>query len=299
MNTQSSEIAQKIRAAGPVVDARGMSSLYKPLQEREPYSGVRVTRSLSYGSDPQNLADVFTPDDTGRAEAWPVLIFVHGGGFTAGERRLGPDSPFYDNVGVWAVRHGFICVNMTYRRAPRAQWPAGPEDIGSAVDWIGQTMAGQGGDPKRIFILGHSAGATHVAGYVSHPRFHGESKIKGAIIVSGSFEVTPNDTAAPDEIPFVKGEKSYFSEDPSRHSEQSSTAGLLSTPLPLLFVNAQYDAAFFLRHAAELQAAFRRANRHDRFIVLPAHNHMSQIFSVNTKDEGLMRAVEEFIRGVR
>ena len=298
MNSPPPELAARIREVGPVIDGRGMAALYKPLQESEPYAGIHVTRDLSYGPDPQNLADVFTPSDGGRGKARPVLIFVHGGGFTAGERRLGPDSPFYDNVGVWAVRHGFIGINMTYRRAPRAQWPAGPEDIGRAVDWVGRTIAGQGGNTQRIFILGHSAGATHVAGYVSHPQFHGKTKIKGAVIVSGSFEVTPNAGVAPEDATIVQHEKAYFGEDPALSSEQSSTAGLMSTPIPLLFVNAEYDPPFFRRHAAALRTAFQRVRRHDRFIVLTAENHMSEIFSVNTKDAGLSRAVEEFTRGL-
>jgi triacylglycerol lipase len=299
MHTPPPELAARIREVGPKVDARGMAALYKPLQEREPYVGIHVTRDLSYGPDPQNLADVFTPSDRGLGKKRPVLLFVHGGGFTAGERRLGPDSPFYDNIGVWAVRHGFIGINMTYRRAPQAQWPAGPEDIGRAVDWVGRTIADQGGDAKRIFILGHSAGATHVAGYISHPQFHGESTIKGAIIVSGSFEVTPTASVIPEEATLVQHEKSYFGEDPSLDSEQSSTAGLVSTPIPLLFVNAEYDPPFFKRHAAALRTEFQRAHRQDRFIVLPVENHMSQIFSINTPDEGLSRAVEEFTRGLR
>src|SRR5882757_7932140 len=139
MSTLACELAAKIRAAGPVIDPRGMAALYAPLQEREPYVGITVTRDLSYGADPQNLADKFIPACRRDEGSRPVLIFVHGGGFTAGERRLGAGSPFYDNVGVWAVRHGFIGINMTYRRAPRAKWPAASEDVGAVVEWVART----------------------------------------------------------------------------------------------------------------------------------------------------------------
>jgi len=299
MQVPPPELAARIRAAGAVVDARGMAALYAPLQESEPYAGIRVTRSLSYGPDPQNLVDIFSPEDSGRSKGRPVLIFVHGGGFTAGERRLGPSSPFYDNVGVWAERHGFIGINMTYRRAPRARWPAGAEDIARAVEWVGHTVTAHGGDPTQIFVLGHSAGATHVAGYVSHPQFQGATKIKGAVIVSGSFEVTPSASAIADETAFAQHEKSYFGEDSTLYSEQSSTAGLLNSPIPLLFVNAEYDPPFFQRHATALKAAFQRAHRRARFVILPAENHMSEIFSINTEDAGLSHAIGEFVRGVR
>ena len=297
MSTPARDLAAKIRAVGPVIDARGMAALYAPLHEREPYDGITVTRDLSYGADPQNLADKFTPAGRPDEANRPVLIFIHGGGFTAGERRLGASSPFYDNVGVWAVRHGFIGINMTYRRAPRGKWPAAREDVGAVVEWAARTTD-VGGDPNRIFLLGHSAGATHVAGYVSHSHCSGQSTIKGAIIVSGSFEVTPNERAAPDELLFAQHEKAYFGDDAALYPQQASTAGLLSTPVPLLFVNPEFDMQFFHRHAAQLRSAFQRAEKKCQFVVLPAENHMSQIFSLNTADAGLSVAIERFIAGI-
>jgi len=78
MITPICELAAKIRAAGPVIDPRGMAALYAPMQEREPYVGTTITRNLSYGIDPQNLADKFAPTCRRDAIARPVLIFVHG-----------------------------------------------------------------------------------------------------------------------------------------------------------------------------------------------------------------------------
>jgi acetyl esterase/lipase len=290
------DIAPKISSSGRVVDGRGMAALYAPLQEKEPYKGVRISRDESYGPAPQNRADVFLPQDlSGRSR--PVLIFVHGGGFTAGARKLGPDSPFYDNVGVWAVRHGLIGITMSYRLAPQSRWPTAAEDIGRAVDWVRRTIAARGGDPTRIFLMGHSAGATHVASYVSHPEFgpDGCADIRGAIIVSGSFDVTFGDVPA-DEKSFVEREAAYFSEDPARRAEQSSIPGLLASPVPLLVVNAEYDPQYFLRRAAALQTTFERSHRADRFVVLSGESHMSEVFSINSQDESLTREIAHFIR---
>jgi acetyl esterase/lipase len=273
-----------------------MAALYAPLQEKEPYGGVRVSRDESYGPAAQNLADVFSPE-TPPGRPRPVLIFVHGGGFTAGARKLSPDSPFYDNVGVWAVRYGLIGITMSYRLAPQSRWPTAAEDIGRAVDWAHRTIEARGGDPSRIFLMGHSAGATHVASYVSHPQFgrDGCLDIRGAIIVSGSFDVTLGDVPA-DEKSFVEREAAYFTEDPARQAEQSSIPGLLASPVPLLLVNAEYDPQYFLRRAAALQAAFERSHRADRFVVLTGESHMSEVFSINSKDESLTREIRRFIR---
>jgi acetyl esterase/lipase len=290
------EIAPKISSSGRVVDGRGMAALYAPLQEKEPYGGVRISRDESYGPAPQNRADVFLPQHlSGRSR--PVLIFVHGGGFTAGARKLGPDSPFYDNVGVWAVHHDLIGITLSYRLAPQSRWPSAAEDIASAVEWVRRTIEVRGGDPKRIFLMGHSAGATHVASYVSHAQFgpNGCHGIRGAIIVSGSFDVTLGDVPA-DEKSFVEREAAYFIEDPAHQAEQSSIPGLVASPVPLLVVNAEYDPQYFLRRAAALQTTFERSHRADRFVVLSGESHMSEVFSINSEDENLTRELARFIR---
>ena len=89
-------IAARLRQIGTVIETAETGALYAPLHPREPYANVHVVRDQAYGDDPRHLLDVFTPqhaDDTPR----PVFIFVHGGGFVAGNKRS-DDSPFYDNL---------------------------------------------------------------------------------------------------------------------------------------------------------------------------------------------------------
>ena len=92
------DIEAALRKIGPVIDPPATAALCRPLQKREPYAGVKVARSEAYGPAPRNLLDVFTPIDAGPPR--PVLVFLHGGAFTAGDRRTG-DSPFYDNIMLW------------------------------------------------------------------------------------------------------------------------------------------------------------------------------------------------------
>src|SRR5512140_1558298 len=110
------QIAEKLRQIGPVIAPPLTAALYAPLQQREPYAGVRVTRDERYGADARHRLDVFSPESGGGAR--PVLVFVHGGGFVAGNKRIN-DSPFYDNIMLWAVKNGMVGVNMTYRLAPQ------------------------------------------------------------------------------------------------------------------------------------------------------------------------------------
>src|SRR5947209_2455028 len=179
------EIAWKLLEIGRVVDPAKTAELYAPLQQKEPYQGVKVERDVKYGPADRNLLDVFMPETASSSR--PVLIFVHGGGFTTGNKRSTFSTAFYDNIMLWAVRNGFVGINMTYRLAPGSPWPAGAEDIGAAVQWVADNIGARGGDGARILLMGHSAGAAHVAGYVSHPEFHKVKNggLKGAIMVSG------------------------------------------------------------------------------------------------------------------
>ena len=68
------DLAEKVAAMGRVVDPENTGKLYAPLQEKEPYAGVKVTRDVKYGSDPRNIVDIFVPE-TGAAGR-PVLMFV-------------------------------------------------------------------------------------------------------------------------------------------------------------------------------------------------------------------------------
>ena len=86
------DIAEKIAAIGRVVDPENTGKIYTPLQEKEPYAGVKVTRDVKYGNDARNVVDIFVPE-TGAAGR-PVLMFVHGGGMIRGNKRP-PGSAFH------------------------------------------------------------------------------------------------------------------------------------------------------------------------------------------------------------
>lgn len=282
------ELAWKLLELGRVVDPPKTALLYAPLQQKEPYQGVRIERDVKYGPADRNLLDVFMPDQASSAR--PVLIYVHGGGFTAGDKRA-PGSPFYDNVMLWAVKNGFVGVNVTYRLAPQAVWPSAAEDLAAAIEWVSDKIAERGDNPAQIYPMGHSAGAVHVASYVSHPEFY---KVKGgglagAILVSGIYDLTATPAGDP--------ERAYFGTDAARYAEQSSLQGLLKTDIPLMAVAAELDPPGFLRQFDLLKgAACKRSTGCAHAIVLPQHSHMSEVYSINTEDTRLTDEVLDFVK---
>ena len=282
------EIARKLLELGRVIDPPKTAALYAPLQQKEPYPGVKIERDVKYGAADRNLLDVFTPEKASSPR--PVLIFVHGGGFTAGNKRTG-DSPFYDNIMLWAAKNGFVGVNTTYRLAPQSPWPAAAEDLGAAVQWVSANIAARGGDPARVFLMGHSAGAVHVANYVSHPEFH---KVKGgglagAILVSGIYDLTTGTAGGP--------EKAYFGADASKYAERSSLSGLQATKIPLMIVGAELDPPRLHEQYDLLkQAVCKGPNGCPHAVVLPQHSHMSEVYSINTPDTRLSGEILNFMQ---
>lgn len=282
------DLAAKIAALGRVIDPPKTAVLYAPLQEKEPYAGVKVVRDAKYGPDARNLLDVFSPEAGGARR--PVLIYVHGGGFVAGNKRA-PGSPFYDNINLWAVHNGMVGVNMTYRLAPAATWPSGAEDLSRAVDWVVANIATHGGDPSRIYFMGNSAGATHVADYLVHAaaRKPEDRRVAGAILLSGVYDLTTFDRAST--------LKTYFGEDMGRFAERSTLQGLLKSPVPLLVSHAEHDPEAFEAQAVQLKNALCKSARGcPTFVVLAKHNHLTQVQSINTGDATLTRHVLSFVK---
>ena len=283
------EIAEKVKAIGPVIDPPKTAAIYVPLQQKEPYAGVKVTRDLKYGPDARQALDLFVPQAGSGPR--PVLMFVHGGAFVAGNKHV-PGSPFYDNIMLAAVREGVIGVNVTYRLAPRYKWPTGAADVGEAVRWVHRNIAAYGGDPKRVYLMGHSAGAVHVASYVAFPEFHVSDGIglAGAILVSGTYDYEKTKPR--------KVELAYFGAKAGT-KEVSSMAGLVAAQIPLMVVNAELDPPPIFAQGKLLNDALCARGRCPRRVLLQGHSHMSEVYSVNTSDRSLSGPVFEFVKAGR
>lgn len=280
------DVEIRLREIGPISAPEPTRPLYAPLQPAEPFANITVKRDLRYGAAERHRLDVFAPT---AASNRPVLLFMHGGAYVGGDKHLA-GSPFYSNIGAWAARNGMVGVNMTYRLAPQAKWPAAQEDIGSAIAWIKANAAAQGGDPNRIYLMGHSAGASHVANYMSHSQFHNGAGpgLAGAIIVSAFYDFeTLNATGT-----FFQ----YHGNDKAQYLKRSPLPGLIASKVPMLFALAEHDTPDFLQQAEVLRKGFCSAGRCQRILMLTGHSHMSEVYSINTADTGLSSEILAFIK---
>ncbi len=131
-----------------------------------------VQRDVAYGTHPQQRVDVY-PAPADACGENPVVVWVHGGGWRRGDKANGMDAKV-----AWAHANGWTLVSVNYRLStptarPPVRHPAHNRDIGRAVTWVHQHIAPLGGDPDRIVLVGHSAGAAIVAAVGTDERYLG------------------------------------------------------------------------------------------------------------------------------
>lgn len=262
---------------------------FRDLLRTAPTAGVAVTRDLAYGADPLQVLDVYRPE-TGRD--LPVVIFVHGGAYTGGDK----DAPGWrrENVPVWFARHGVVAINANYRLAPAAPWPAAARDVGGMVAWARRNVTRFGGDPHHIFLVGHSAGATHVASYVFDRSLQPADGpgIAGAVVMSGRYHVVADPTDLNE-----AGVRAYFGADPAAWAARSPISHVKDGPrVPVFVVICEYENPSLDVWGAELFAALcARDGVCPRFLRLEGHNHLSEVAAFNTPDEELGREILDFM----
>ena len=117
---------------------------------------IERVRDQAYGPGPRNRLDVYVPR-RGDGRPKPVLVFIYGGSWDTGEKDTYPFAGL-----AWASR-GFVTMVPDYRLVPEVRYPGFLEDNAAAVRWARDNAARYGGDPDRIVIVGHSAGAYNAA----------------------------------------------------------------------------------------------------------------------------------------
>ena len=286
--TMPEDVRRKLVEMGPLYSGPAVLDLYRPLVAAAPKDGVSVTKNLAYGKHPRQVLDVYQP--AGKTNA-PVLVYVHGGGYVGGNK---DDDFVYGNVTTYFARHGVLAINAEYRLAPEYPWPAGGEDVAAMVAWVRNNAAKYGGDPARIYLMGHSAGATHVATYVFDRRVQPRSGhgVAAAILVSGRYRVY----SEPDDASF-NSVRAYFGADPDRYASRSVVEHVPNSRIPVMLVTSEFDQQNLVATTGEMFKALcdRDGGQCPRLVQLKYHNHLSEIYHFNTADDLLGREILEFV----
>ncbi|HEX4824073.1 MAG TPA: alpha/beta hydrolase [Candidatus Polarisedimenticolaceae bacterium] len=262
---------------------------------------THIERDVAYGHDPLQTLDLETPE----AKAFATVVFVHGGSLSSGDKQ----DDDYGKVCPALVAEGIGCTSVNYRLAPKAAWPAPAEDVASAVAWVKAHIEERDGDPRKIFLMGHSSGAMLVALVAAEARWLGAHRIDakelGGVIAMGSImwddeldkaiqqHGRPRVEAAfkkdPDNAMFGSLD-AYLDHWPIRHLH----AGL--PPYLFLIAEAEQEQPPVLMTNKKFVDDTRALGNGAEYRVLPGLTHMTAIRKFSEPGDRTMKIVRDFVR---
>lgn len=265
-----------------------------------------IMRNIAYvsgGSASQEL-DLYLPDSD--VIDWPVMIFVHGGGWSAGDRKLqvaGED--VYGNIGRYYASQGLGCAVISYRLLPDVHWRAQFEDVASAVAWVQRHVGKHGGDPGRTVLMGHSAGA-HLVSRVAldtdllSSACGWSEYVRGVICASGAgFDMVDETTyRLGADIEYLKARFGQFESPKDWQLEASVVQFIRSAPPPFLIMYGSLEDPGYGRQAEILSAALQGAGGSAEVIAVPGQTHRRMVPALSKSGGLVSDAVRQFIADV-
>lgn len=154
----------------------------------------RVARDLEYGAHPRQRFDIYAPSAASPTSPLPVLVFFYGGGWDSGSKDL------YGWAAQALAAQGFVVAVPDYRLVPDVLFPVFIQDAAAATARVAEVAAEYGGDPARLGVVGHSAGA-HLAIMITLDRRYMQAVAKPDLIraaagLAGPYDFLPFDVPA-------------------------------------------------------------------------------------------------------
>ena len=222
-------------------------------------SARRVARDLAYGPAPRQRVDIHAPRRGARNR--PVLVFFYGGNWDSGEKAD------YAFVGRAFAALGYVTVLPDYHHTHERPYPAFMEDAGAALAWVRTHVAAYGGDPARIAVAGHSAGAYIAVTLALDPRWGSSEIIRAAIGLAGPYDFLPFDSPVTERT-FGRA-ADLAATQPVNHVSAEAP--------PLLLISGDADTTVRPRHSQALAARVREAGGAAELILYPGVTHTGPV----------------------
>jgi acetyl esterase/lipase len=224
----------------------------KVLNALTPESTFSRTADISYGSDPRNKLDVYTP--THPAKDAPVVVFFYGGSWNSGSRGD------YRFVGEALASRGIVAVLADYRLYPQVHYQGFLEDSARAVGWTRDHIGQYGGDASRLYVMGHSAGGYNAAMLALDPKWLASvgmkpSMLRGWIGLAGPYDFLPIEN--PEVKPVFFFPNSPPDSQPINHVSAASPPALLIAATDDTLVNPQRNTGGMARRLREQGVSVR------------------------------------------
>jgi acetyl esterase/lipase len=211
-----------------------------------------VKRNVPYAEPPleRQVLDIYAPAN---AKSLPVVFWIHGGGWQVGDKsdvNLKPQA-FMDR--------GFVFVSTNYRLLPNVDMGTLTRDVAKSCGWVHQHIAEYGGDPNRIFVMGHSAGAQLAALLCTDERYLKAegvplSVLKGCVPVDGDtydipaiIELAETRWRLHGQARAKFGHREKFGNDPALHKDFSAVTHVAKEkgipPFLIMYVSSHPDTS--------------------------------------------------------
>lgn len=228
----------------------------------------RVASDIVYGPNARNMLDVYRP--TTQSSKSPVLFFVYGGSWNSG------DKGDYGFVGHAFAAAGYVTVIADYRLVPEVRFPDFITDGAKAVAWINKNIAEYGGDPKRIFLAGHSAGAYNVMMLALDQSYLAAeglpaNLIKGVAGLSGPYDFLPL---------AVKSTKAAFGQAGDLKSTQP-VAHVTSRAPPIFIATGDADKLVRPKNTRALASRLRAVGARHKTQFYPGVDHAGTLLALS------------------
>jgi acetyl esterase/lipase len=223
---------------------------------------------IAYGVDARQKLDIYAPTKKAKSPL-PVLIFFHGGAWRDGEREG------YGFLGRAFASRGFVTVIADYRKSPKVRFPAFVQDTAAAIAWVNANIVEHDGDPERIFLMGHSAGA-HIAMMTAlDPQWLAAKNltpdvIKGVIGLAGPYDFLPLTTDS---------SKIALGQWPDLTETQPITFARADAP-PLLLLTGDKDTVVKPRNSKILSEKIQKLGGQQQLRIYPDVGHADIIMAV-------------------
>lgn len=230
----------------------------------------KVETTINYADGPRQRLDILTPKDPGKVATRPVVIFLYGGGWTAGERKD------YHFAGAALVKLGYVAVIPDYRLSPQVKFPVFMTDTARALAWVHANIYRYGGDPQKIFVMGHSAGAHMAALLALDPAYlRGvdlpDNAIKGVIGLAGPYAMVPSQVDSVREV--------FAGTDDEETTRPVHFANPKAPPMLLLY--GLDDDTVGRQNAPQLADILRRAGRDVTVTEYPNVGHTGLLLALS------------------
>jgi acetyl esterase/lipase len=257
----------------------------KPVKDAGGFE-VKVIKDIAY-SDAKDAdkvkhkLDLYLPEGQ---KDFPVLFFVHGGGWRGGDRKGAA------RLGKMFAKHGIGTVAISYRLSPKVKHPAHIQDVAKAFAWTHKNIAKHGGKADQIFISGHSAGGHLVALLATDPSYlkaEGLSlaDIKGVIPISGVYVIRPNQRF-----------EAIFGTDAEIVKKASPMEHVKGKLPPFLIAYASKDLGAIGGMSEQFGKALKKAKVETDVLKIEDRNHGSIVgTAVASDDDPLTQAMLKFI----